>query len=79
MLERIRASPRSFQDQFIFTSIKLSAASLINDRFVPENDKLAEEGSNMRSDQNRSIAYWRDFVLDVECKYGVLVLPNEHA
>ena len=47
--------------------------------FVPENDKLAEEGSNMRSDQNRSIAYWRDFVLDKESKYGVLVLPNKHA
>ena len=64
----MRDSPTNFEEQFIFKMVALSATCVMNELFIPQLQDLAEEGSNKRSQQNKAMLFWRDFVLDVEGK-----------
>ena len=63
VLPKLMSSPSSFMELFCYQNGNVTA-SFILDLFVPSD--LADKGSNKRMLQNKAIASWRDFVLDME-------------
>ena len=69
LLQKMKESPKSFMELFCFKTSDITVSRVLEDFFQPHD--LAAEGSNTRLQQDKAIAFWRDFVLAV---YGLFKL-----
>lgn len=65
VLQKIQEHPEAFHDALCYSPRKLTAD--ITDALF--EIRWSEAGSNARVDENRVIAYWRDYLQDAEGGY----------
>ena len=62
VLKNIQTYPNNFEECLVHSDTKLTAI-FRNDLFRPNT---SEDGSNKKSDEVRTMGYWRDYLQDAE-------------
>lgn len=74
VLDKVVQYPEQFSDIFTSENMKPLDAQAVDLLFKVN---FAEQGTNCRSSQERTIVYWRDYLQDCECEFCTHVLNNE--
>ena len=64
LLEEMKKCPSGFAELFLYQGNALTAGLLLNEIFT--NIKRSERGSNSWAKESEVIAFWRDYLCDVE-------------